>query len=270
MRRLALPLLVLAAALATATGRAAPEGPRPFDLDLHLRGERIFERQCAPCHGRGGRGDGEWAAGVADRPRDLTAGVFKFRSTPPGFLPTEADLIRTLRTGITGTMMPTFAKLTSSELRAVVAYVRSFSPRWRDPRNYADPVPLPDAPPPWFHQPAAAESARVRGAALFSAHCAACHGPAGRGDGPAASGLRDSAGRPIAPAVLARPHHKSGDTPLDLFRTIAVGLDGTPMAGFLPALGADALWDLIAFIRALPPAPALPPSASPAPPPGGR
>jgi cytochrome c oxidase cbb3-type subunit I/II len=266
MRRLALPSLLLSvAALGAACVRlAAAEGPRPFDLDLHLRGERIFERQCAPCHGRGGRGDGDWAAEVANKPRDFTAGVFKFRSTPPGTLPTEADLVRTLRTGITGTMMPTFAKLTSSELRAVIAYVRSFSKRWEDPRNYAEPVPLPASPPAWFFQPAAAEAARLRGAALFAAHCAACHGPAGHGDGPAAAGLRDHTGRPIAPAVLAQPHHKSGDSALDLYRTIAVGLDGTPMAGFLPALGPDALWDLVVFIRALPPAAAAPSSSGPA------
>ena len=43
------------------------------------------------------------------KPRDFTKGIFKFRTTPLGSLPTEADLMRTIRTGVSGTMMPTFA-----------------------------------------------------------------------------------------------------------------------------------------------------------------
>lgn len=232
---------------------ADTEGPAPFDLDLHMRGARVYERQCAPCHGRNGRGDGDWAADVAVKPRNFVRGTFKFRSTPPGKLPTAADLRRTVRTGISGTMMPAFTKLTDREVDAVLAYVRSFSKRWADPAAYAAPVPLPAAPPAWFGAGPLHAAAAQRGAALFAAHCAACHGPAGRGDGPAAAGLRDAWDRPIAPADLAAAHFKSGDAPTDLFRTVAVGLDGTPMAGFLPALGADALWDLVAFIRTLAP-----------------
>lgn len=229
---------------------SAAEGPQPFDLEQHLRGERIYDRQCALCHGRNGRGDGEWGAAVATKPRDFTKGIFKFRTTPPGKLPTEADLLRTLRHGVSGTMMPTFAKLTPLELRSVIAYIRSFSKRWEDPRNYADPVALP-ATPDWIHEGPAAAAAARRGAVTFAQTCAACHGPRGKGDGPAAPGLRDVWDRPITPANLAQPHHKSGDLPADLFRTIALGLDGTPMAGFLAALGPERIWEVIAHLRTL-------------------
>ncbi len=228
----------------------AAEGRQPFDLELHLRGERIYDRQCALCHGRNGRGDGEWGAAVATKPRDFTKGIFKFRTTPPGKLPTEADLLRTLRHGVSGTMMPTFAKLTPLELRSVTAYIRSFSKRWEDPRNYAEPVTLPAAPE-WLHDRAAAAERTQRGAQTFAQTCAACHGPSGKGDGIAAQGLRDVWDRPITPADLAQPHHKSGDLPSDLFRTIALGLDGTPMAGFLAVLGPERIWEVIAYIRTL-------------------
>lgn len=242
----------LALAILPVTFVAAKEGPEPFDVTTYMRGKRVFESQCIPCHGRNGRGDGEWSVDVKDKPRNLTLGVFKFRTTPIGFLPTQADLLRTLRTGISGTMMPTFAKLPDPELEAVIAYVRSFSPRWEDPKNYAEPIPLPPTPA-WFAVPSERAQHAAEGAKTFQQVCAACHGAAGKGDGPASAGLKDVAGRAITPADLSQPHHKSGPDPIDLYRTISMGLDGTPMVGFREAFGAEKMWDLVAYIRSLAP-----------------
>ena len=56
---------------------------------------------------------------------------------------------------------------------------------------------------------------------------------------------------PIVPANLGLPHHKSGDSMDRLFRTIALGLDGTPMVGFRGTLQDDQIWNLVAYIKSL-------------------
>lgn len=42
-----------------------------------LRGERLYESECAPCHGPTGRGDGPEASYFAPRPRDLRDGFLR-------------------------------------------------------------------------------------------------------------------------------------------------------------------------------------------------
>ena len=83
----------------------------------------------------------------------------------------------------------------------------------------------------------------AHGAVFFASHCAACHGPTGRGDGPAAAGL------PRPPADLTAPHandHTAGD----MFWWLSHGI-GTAMPGFGATLTEDDRWDLINFVRAL-------------------
>ncbi len=92
-----------------------------------------------------------------------------------------------------------------------------------------------------------AASAIVEGARLYPAHCVACHGAQGRGDGPAAQGLR------TPPADLTANHlwmHDDGE----LFWWLSHGIDapdgGQAMPGFAAALSDDERWDLIDYIRA--------------------
>ena len=226
------------------------ESPQEIDMGLYLQGRAIFEQQCAPCHGRTGRGNGDWAAGVPDKPRNFRKGIFKFRSTPGGFLPTTADLERTLRTGISGTMMPAFTQLQKHDIQSVLAYVRSFSSRWKDFANYHAPVPLPAAPH-WFHDPTQRADRARSAAPLFQTACATCHGSKGAGDGPAAGALVDVWEQPIKPADFTKPHRKSGSSPEDLYRSLALGLDGTPMIGYRDLLPPETLWALVAHILSL-------------------
>lgn len=229
---------------------AAAEGPSSPDIGLYLQGRSVFEQQCSPCHGRTGRGDGDWARDVPDKPRNFRSGTFKFRSTPPGFLPTAADLERTLRSGVSGTMMPAFTQLGDHDLKAVLTYIRSFSSRWKNPANYHDPIPLPD-PPAWFQDPASLQTRAAQAAPLFQAMCAACHGSSGKGDGPAAPSLIDLWQHPVKPADFTKPHRKSGPLPRDLYRTILLGLDGTPMTAYRDLLPPDTIWALVAHIQSL-------------------
>jgi mono/diheme cytochrome c family protein len=176
--------------------------------------------------------------------------VFKFRTTPRGFLPTVSDLRRTITSGISGTMMPAFTKLSESEVGAVIVYLKNLSPRWSDPKAAAKPVNIPE-PPDYLVGGLDKSKHRKAGQQLFSAQCAACHGENGKGDGPASSNLKDVWENAITPADLTSPHHKSGGSLGDLYRTIALGLDGTPMVGFLEPLGEKKIWQLVAFIKSI-------------------
>jgi putative copper resistance protein D len=82
----------------------------------------------------------------------------------------------------------------------------------------------------------------VRGASLYVQSCSVCHGPYGRGDGPAALSL------PIMPTDLAA--HASGHRVGELFWWVAHGIPGTPMPGFTSRLSDAEIWDLVQFLRA--------------------
>src|SRR5438094_8308421 len=94
-------------------------------------GPTLYQQRCAGCHGKTGHGDGPFAALLDPRPRDLTTGRFKFRSTETGSLPTDDDLAATISNGLHGTSMPSWKKFLSQEqVTALIAQVKSFSPRF--------------------------------------------------------------------------------------------------------------------------------------------
>jgi mono/diheme cytochrome c family protein len=92
-----------------------------------LHGHFVYMRNCVFCHGKRGDGRGEMGLTVEPRPRDFGAGVFKYRSTPSGTLPTNEDLTRTVREGIPDTAMPIFGKLPMRDVEAVCGRVRQHS-----------------------------------------------------------------------------------------------------------------------------------------------
>lgn len=108
--------------------------PRASDAILAEGREVYRQMECWKCHGQGGRGDGESAptqeddAGFPIRPADLTS---PWRFNGGG---TVADIFRTLRTGLTGTPMPSYddaiqaGVITVDQLWAVAHYVRSLAP----------------------------------------------------------------------------------------------------------------------------------------------
>lgn len=245
MRRIA----IAAASLLVAAVSAAewkPVLPERAQFEL---GAYVFERNCAVCHGPRGDGQGEMAATLIPKPRSFRSGVFKYRSTPPGKLPTNDDLARIIRGGLSGTAMGMFTQLRDDEVRAVVEYVKSFSRKWRDPANYAPPLEVPPLPA-WWKDAAQRSTHAGRGRQIFLATCATCHGEKADGKGPVAATLRDDWGEPLAPANLRGPLH-SGETPRDLMRVLLSGIGGTPMVSFAGALSEEQRWEVIAHLAAL-------------------
>lgn len=233
----------------------------PPDEGLVPMGRFVYERNCLVCHGRWGDGDGEMAKGMLPKPRKFATAVFKYRSTPPGFLPTNDDLIRTIRSGRANTSMPFFSHLPDREVRAVVEFIKSFSPKWRKPEHYAAPVPLPE-PPAWLANATETTAAAMRGKATYALVCATCHGEKADGKGPASAELKDTWGDPAPPPDLRTTALRHGRAPADFFRVLTLGIDGTPMASFGEALTEQQRWDLAAFLGTLKP-PASAPAARP-------
>lgn len=226
--------LALVAALAGVAWAAGAPGQAP---DIAL-GHRVFSDNCAICHGETGDGRGHAADHFQHKPRDLTKGRFKFRSTASGQLPTDDDLRRTIVAGLPGTGMLPHDHLTEAELAAVLAFVKSLSPRFAAGPP-ARPLALPPATPGGPDAVARGQRAYVRG------QCAECHGTAARGDGPSARDLS------VPPTDLTRRPLKSGPAARDIARTLFTGLDGTPMPSYHQVLEDDEVWDLAHWVAAI-------------------
>jgi mono/diheme cytochrome c family protein len=177
------------------------------------------------------------------RPRDFTKGLFKFRSTPTGKVPTLDDLGRTVSHGLTGTAMGQWRELSTKDRRAVLLYIQTFSERFKT--ETTAPIKIPPEP------PLTMESVK-RGAKWYTEiECNKCHGPEGRGDGPSAAELTDDWDkRPIRPGDLTQGHRfKRGSTPKDIYLTLFTGLMGTPMPSVADTLeNAEQEWDLVHYV----------------------
>jgi mono/diheme cytochrome c family protein len=243
-RALAAALTMFAHALAGASTNVAP-------VEIHetLQGHFVYMKNCVFCHGKRGDGKGEMGLTIQPPPRDFAAGVFKYRSTPSGSLPTNDDLMRTVREGIPDTAMPSFAALPQRDLQAVVEYVKTFSPRWRQRENYAAPIAIPKRPD-WFEDAKDVARRVENGRTLYTVSCAPCHGPKGDGHG-IATNLVDSWGNPTPARDLRLPYVRRGRQLEDLYKVLVTGLDGTPMPSFAEGTTETERWELIAFIEQL-------------------
>lgn len=211
------------------------------DTDL---GKRIYLQHCAACHGEMGNGRGPEAHRLEIKPRDFTTGNYKFRSTPSGSLPTDEDIFRAITQGVRTTSMLPQLHLSERERRAVAAYLKTFSQRFK--------IDAPSAPVPIPADPAPSPDLITLGRKLYAnAGCAECHGPQGRGDGASAGELKEDSGNPILPTDLTFKPFKSGPEPRDLFRTLSTGLNGTPMPSYADSLTERERWALVSYVLSI-------------------
>src|SRR5579864_2307953 len=208
-------------------------------------GKALYQRYCIFCHGVDGDGAGDSAPYIDPKPRDFTKATFKCRSTPSGSLPLDSDLYDTITRGVHASGMPSWKPLLRQERVDLIAYIKTFSPRFQEEKPAA-PLVIPSEP------PTSPESVK-RGAELFqSMNCWLCHGKQGRGNGPSASSLTDSKGYPITPFdFTSGTRFKCGESDQGLFRDLTTGIDGTPMPSFADAMKPEQIWDVVHYIHTL-------------------
>jgi mono/diheme cytochrome c family protein len=241
----------------------------------HLRlGYEVYTQRCVQCHGVSGDGAGPAAELLRPRPRDFRKGIFKFTSTPQGFKPRREDIIYTLRRGITGTSMPQFDLLPKSEIEAVTDYVLALTHRGEleavltAEADAAQELPddflpqaIDDVLTPWKEaetqavqqlspQPRfTAERIEEGRKAFLSIGCSQCHGEDGRGWSKDNLST-DVWGHPTRAADLTSGMLHGGSKPIDIYRRIVVGVNGTPMPSFQQTLDSqpETIWNLVAFV----------------------
>lgn len=213
--------------------------------EIATRGWSLYLRHCASCHGEKGKGDGPLAKLVNPPVPDLTEGVFKFRSTPSGTLPTDNDLKRTISEGISSTpMMGVKGILTDDEIEAIVAFVKTLCPDFKT-KGSGNPIRIE---PPQFTP----DLLKLGRQIYYEFQCNTCHGPKGDGNGPMAKSLKDSKGRSIRILSFRNPRNfKGGHSLVDIYRSIMTGLDGTPMASFSEVLTEKEGWAVAYFVHSL-------------------
>ncbi len=247
------------------------------DLD---QGKKVFTDKCLRCHGARADGKGPGAKILKNKPRDLTAGIFKFRTTLADGMPSDADLMRTVRDGLPAYGMPTFGDLSDEDIHDAIAYIKTLvakglverlkeaAAKEGTPFDEAEaqqtaaerlkpgtPVVIPP-------EPGGADAeAASRGEKLFNDPkrylCATCHGPKGEGNGPQADTLKDTWGNPIRPRDLTKQKlfRKSGWRPEDTVCRIITGIPGTPMPANPQSVttpeGVREVWDIARFVESI-------------------
>ncbi len=233
-----------------------PTKPRPPVTEEAIeKGRVIYFKRCSFCHGLLGDGNGPAADFMDPRPRDFTLGIFKFRTTQSGELPTDEDLFRTISRGLPGTPMQGFDNelikngLTEEERWQVIYYIKTLAPEFSNPEF--DPsdkvVSLPATRPPYN------EETIAKGREVFKkAKCWECHGELGRGDGQKAFDRTDDWGFPIRIRNLTHSWKIKGGTDVeDIYMRFSTGINGTPMPSFVDSLTEEERWYLANFIKSL-------------------
>jgi len=251
---------VLAVGITSRAQDAPDVGPHPRTPEVQMEShigkltghskdaKSDFRRYCAGCHGDLGDGNGENAMWLDPKPRNFTLATFKCRSTLTGTLPTDQDIFNSIGRGFTNSYMPIWNTFSGQQRADLVAYIKTFSPRWQKEKA-GDPIKVPAEP------PVTIESIS-HGKALFTKlECWKCHGPQGKGDGPSAATLTDSQDLPIRPYNFADgrddSRFKCGSTNEDIYKIFMTGVDGTPMPSFNDTIQPNDAWDLVHFLRTL-------------------
>lgn len=91
----------------------------PADKASVAAGKKLYDTNCATCHGPKGKGDGAASKGLVPPPRNFTSGKFKFGKD-------DASLFKTISNGSPGTAMPAWkATLNDKQRWQVVSYLKT-------------------------------------------------------------------------------------------------------------------------------------------------
>ncbi len=209
------------------------------------RGKAVYDAHCVECHGATGNGDGPSASYLVPRPRDFTSGKYKIRTTESGSVPSDEDLIGSVRRGLYGTAMPGWDRILSDgDITDVVQYLKSLSPQFaaQPPKPIAIGDGLPSSP-----------ASLTRGQQVYDKlQCGKCHGSDGRGTGAVTTAFEDDWRMPLRAADLTEPWtFHGGATSRDIYLRFRTGMTGTPMPSFADAASDADMWDLANYVVSL-------------------
>ncbi len=230
-------------------------------------GGEVYTHYCRPCHGAKGDGKGPSAPGLRPPPRDFRLGTFKFAAVAGGQLPNDEDLRRIIKGGLHGTPMLKW-DVPEAEMAPLIAYLKTFSPRWKTDKP-GDPIVA--SPDPWAGKVA---EGIERGKRVYHgmAQCAvACHPNYAtkqeifdftkeltsmeltqfRDDMYGSIAKDSDYGVKILPPDFTYSRLRSGEMPPDIYRTIASGIGGTAMPTWKGVLPETDLWAMTHYVKSL-------------------
>jgi mono/diheme cytochrome c family protein len=257
----------------------------------------LYRQQCLHCHGTNGDGKGSTAPYLSPAPRDYQRGAFKWTALNDKARPRRADLYRVIENGVNGTAMLSFKRFSPTQIEGLVDYVRMLSIRGETERLLAGSYDADEGFKieavqeeylsvweKWDKSdasviaydgevPASTPEVIERGRVLFNdatgANCVSCHGVKGHGDGASAMEVDPETGKPVlkkddwgnelSPRDLTAGIYRGGDRPIDLYRRLYAGINGS----YMPAHSTikdpqgnrkvtdEDLWALVHYVRSL-------------------
>jgi cytochrome c553 len=263
------------------TSRPTASSPRRgADASLLQEGRLAYATYCAGCHGETGDGNGPAAGFLNPRPRNFQNASFKFSSTRAGKLPTDDDLKRTIRNGLRGSAMPDWPLLSEHTVGALVAHIKTLSPKWTE-RKPASQIPLTNDP---YRDLPDKSEAIARGEVVYHGYatCWSCHPAyvneakineyrqmfetsaqtAFRPNLHLSEGKVSGEGELVYPPDFRRDFVRAGTDAGDLYRSISAGITGTAMPTWVDSMNlksahgdvlvkAEDLWAMAYYVRNL-------------------
>lgn len=88
-------------------------------------GKKLYDTQCASCHGPAGLGDGKMGVALTPKPSNIVDAEWKYGAS-------DGHLFIVIRDGVQQTAMRAYgARMSPTELWQIVTYVRSLNPKPR-------------------------------------------------------------------------------------------------------------------------------------------
>lgn len=224
-------------------------GPAAVGLqwrELFEQGKTLFTQKCLSCHGCSGNGEGPYARNTLAHPANLHDRISQFPQ------PQDEWHFWRVATGVPGTMMPPWIwTYDNTTIWNVAAYEKSFvagairtvphAESVQESLLFASTIPT--------KAPIAGTQEQFQhGQQLYGLYCQQCHGPAGKGDGPASAVSPGGYINPVPFNLEAAgiEFSKYGQ----YVWTVGEGMETTNMPPWKEVLTTGEIYDVIFFIQA--------------------